>query len=563
MKIVNFKIENYRAIELVELNLNFSMNPIIGINESGKTSILQALLAFDKTRDRLNQGEHLSFQNKYSTKDTKNCFIEASLYLDEEEFEELIKYVSVKTSSEDYEKVSLLKDEKIKLKRCLDNKNYLYENTILDEKLCIKIANFLVSKLPTILYFDDFTDRVPEKIEFPDEYKLDGKLKLNKLREWQEIIEEIFKRAEADGIDDNPLKDYMNIKDQDRKDDILSDIQATLNKEIIDEWRKIKKSSKSLADDSEELELEIVHRDNVFEFKVRDKAFQGKKRTFSISERSKGFQWFFNYMVKLKFNPNYKKSLENSIFLLDEPGSYLHSSAQGELLAELKRVSKKNSIIYCTHSQFLLNPEIIKLGSIKIAEKKESKVYLENYGNYKSSMDKGALTPVYQALQLNFANDYLGNIVITEGIIDFYLFKMIQTHTNKIDKEIKFIPSLGASQSTSLISLALSYSKNFLIFLDNDKAGRKSLKQYQKQFGDSIQKNSFIYSQGSDNFVLENYFNSEDEKRLLEITNTDDMKKALGLLFYDFIDEQKTFITNLKMNKLEECFNILEKMSNK
>ena len=159
--------------------------------------------------------------------------------------------------------------------------------------------------------------------------------------------------------------------------------------------------------------------------------------------------------------------------------------------------------------------------------------------------------------------EYLGNIVITEGIIDFYLFKMIQTHTNKIDKEIKFIPSLGASQSTSLISLALSYSKNFLIFLDNDKAGRKSLKQYQKQFGDSIQKNSFIYSQGSDNFVLENYFNSEDEKRLLEITNTDDMKKALGLLFYDFIDEQKTFITNLKMNKLEECFNILEKMSNK
>lgn len=561
MKIVNFKIENYRAIESVELNLNFSMNPIIGINESGKTSILQALLAFDKTRDRLNQGEHLSFQNKYSTKDTKNCFIEASLYLDEEEFEELIKYINIKTSSDDYEKICLLKETKIKLKRCLDNKNYLYENNILDEKLCIKIANFLVSKLPTILYFDDFTDRVPEKIEFPDEYKVDGKLKLNKLREWQEIIEEIFKRAEADGIDDNPLKDYMNIKDQDRKDDILSDIQATLNKEIIDEWKKIKKSSKSLADDSEELELEIVHRDNVFEFKVRDKAFQGKKRTFSISERSKGFQWFFNYMVKLKFNPNYKKSLENSIFLLDEPGSYLHSSAQGELLAELKRVSKKNSIIYCTHSQFLLNPEIIRLGSIKIAEKKESKVYLENYGNYKSSMDKGALTPVYQALQLNFANDYLGNVIITEGITDFYLFKMIQTHTSKINKEIKFIPSLGASQSTSLISLALSYSKDFLIFLDNDKAGRKSLKQYQKQFGDSIERNSFIYSQGSDNFVLEDYFNSEDEKRLLKITNTDDIKKALGLLFYDFIEEQKDFITNLKMDKLEECFKILEKMS--
>lgn len=90
---------------------------------------------------------------------------------------------------------------------------------------------------------------------------------------------------------------------------------------------------------------------------------------------------------------------------------------------------------------------------------------------------------------------------------------MIQTHTSKINKEIKFIPSLGASQSTSLISLALSYSKDFLIFLDNDKAGRKSLKQYQKQFGDSIERNSFIYSQKRVIiFVLEDYFNSESEK---------------------------------------------------
>ncbi|PID69812.1 MAG: hypothetical protein CR985_03940 [Flavobacteriales bacterium] len=41
--------------------------------------------------------------------------------------------------------------------------------------------------------------------------------------------------------------------------------------------------------------------------KVKDKSHKGKKRTFDISERSKGFQWFFNYMVKLKFNPNYKE----------------------------------------------------------------------------------------------------------------------------------------------------------------------------------------------------------------------------------------------------------------
>jgi predicted ATP-dependent endonuclease of OLD family len=560
MRIVEFRIKNYRAIEDVKVNLNYSMNPIIGINESGKTSILHAILSFDKTRDKLNKGEHLNFQNKYSTKDTKDCSVTSSIYLSNEEFDELVKYVNVKTNSNDYEKIQNLRDSKFQLVRILDTCNYKYINESLDIKNNDKITKFLVSKLPTILYFDDFTDRVPESIEFPDEYKDNGKLKYTKIREWQEIIEEVFKRAEADGIDENPLKDYLNIEDQDRKDDILSDIQDTLNKEIIDEWKKIKKSSKSLADDSEELELVIVHRDNVFEFKVKDKAYEGKKRTFSIDERSKGFQWFFNYMVKLKFNPNYTKSLENSIFLLDEPGSYLHSSAQGELLEELKRVSKKNNIIYCTHSQFLLNPEIIKLGSIKIAEKKDSKVSLINYGNYKSSMDKGALTPVYQALHLNYSNDYIGNVVITEGITDFYLFKMIQKQTSYINNNLKIIPSLGASQSTTLISLALSFSTNFLIFLDNDKAGKTAFKKYKKEFGNSIKSNIFIYSEENEKFVLEDYLDDKDKEIILTITETDDLKKAFSILYYDKANEQKEYFSDFNYTKIQECIDILKKL---
>jgi len=560
MKIKKFRIENYRAIESVELVLNYSMNPIIGINESGKTSILHAVLAFDKTRDKLNKGEHLNFQNKYSTKDTKNCIITAYIHLDDKEFEQLIKDINIKTDSNDFTMIGKLKGEKLDLNRILDTKDYFYKNTDLTEPICKKITSFLVSKLPTILYFDDFTDRVPEKIEFPDNYMSDGKLKSNKLREWQEIIEEIFIRAGAEGIDENPLKDYMNIYDTDRKDDILSDIQDTLNKEIIDEWKKIKKSSKKLADDSDELELVIVNRDNSFEFKVKDKSFEGKKRTFSISERSKGFQWFFNYMMKLKFNPNYKKTLENSIFLLDEPGSYLHSSAQGELLEELKRVSAKNSIIYCTHSQFLLNPDIIKLGSIKIAEKKDSKISLENYGTFKSPMNKGALTPVYQALQLNFASDYLGNLVITEGIVDFYLFKLIQKYTDKININIKFIPSFGASQSSILISLALSFSSDFRIFLDNDTAGKDAEKKYVKQFGQALEKNIFMYSKEKDTFVLEDYFSSDDLNLLEEITDSKNIKQALSILYYDLLDKQEEFIKKLDLNSFNDCFSILDSM---
>ncbi len=268
-------------------------------------------------------------------------------------------------------------------------------------------------------------------------------------------------------------------------------------------------------------------------------------------------------MIKLKFNPNYKKKLENSLFLLDEPGSYLHSSAQSELLKELQRVSQKNIIIFCTHSQYLLNPNIIKLGSIKIAEKENSKITLQNYGDYKSKKDKGALSPIYQALQLNFAHDFLGKIVITEGITDFYLFSIIQKHTKFIDKKIKIIPSSGASQSSTLISIAIPFSDDFLVLLDNDKAGKTALKKYLKEFGEHITEKLHIYKESETKFLLEDFLCNDDKKTLLRITKSTDIKRALGFLFYDYKEMQKDYITKLSKKTLlnfKDCFNRLEKM---
>lgn len=429
-----------------------------------------------------------------------------------------------------------------------------------------KISKYLVSSLPYILYFDDFADRVPNSVHFPEDYENNGKIGRSKNRDWNEIIEEVFKRADTEGIDDDdsdiPLMSYFKYENKDKKADILSDVEGTLNEEIIKEWKRIKKSGENFADDSDKLELVIVNTGNTFEFKVKEKSHKGKKRTFDISERSKGFQWFFNYMVKLKFNPNYKGKLENSIFLLDEPGSYLHSSAQAELLKELESVSKKNTIIYCTHYQYLLNPNIIKLGSIRIAEKHESCITLQNFGNYKSKLDKGALSPIYQALNLNFAHDFLGKVVLTEGIIDFYLLRMIQQHTGHISNDIHFIPSAGASQSTALISLAISFADSYIILLDNDKAGKDARKKYIKEFGENLGSQIHFYSSGSKDFVLEDFISQTDKEKLLSITNSKEVKRALGFLFYDYNSEQKRYFKELSketLTKMEVLFERLKK----
>jgi len=567
MKIIEYRIRNYKAVKDTSIKLNYSLNPIIGVNESGKTTILSAILAFDKNRDKVNSGNHLEYKNKYSTGATKDSKITATLILDKDELKDLKKSLNLKSETPDYEHLLKITDKTpFILTRELSSpeKKYTLEDDVFSDNNKKNIINYLLKNLPYILYFDDFTDRVPEEIVFKEDYKNTGKLAFSKNREWQEIIVEIFRRAEVEGIDDdeNPLKSFFHLTDKDQKDDILSDIEDVLNKEIIDEWKRIKKSGfKNFADDSDNLSLELKCEDNIFTFKVRDKSNKEKKRTFNVSERSKGFQWFFNYMIKLKFNPRYKVKKENSIFLLDEPGSYLHSSAQSELLKELKSVSEKNTIVYCTHSQYLLNPKTIKLGSIKIAEKENSTINLIEYGKYKSKDDRGALSAVYQALNVNFTNDFVGKIVITEGITDFYFFELLKKYTKLFKNEFKIIAGAGSGNSTNLISVGLSFSENFVVLFDNDE-GAKALKKYKKEFGDNIMNHFHLYD-STKRFALEDFLSEKDKENLEQITGTSDLKRALAILYYDLkADVQKNFITNLEKQTLNSLKNTIERINN-
>jgi predicted ATP-dependent endonuclease of OLD family len=48
MRYTKFQIENYRAVQKIELDLEKDpLVPIIGVNESGKTTILHAIFAID------------------------------------------------------------------------------------------------------------------------------------------------------------------------------------------------------------------------------------------------------------------------------------------------------------------------------------------------------------------------------------------------------------------------------------------------------------------------------------------------------------------------------------
>jgi predicted ATP-dependent endonuclease of OLD family len=573
MKFTKFEIKEYRAIDSIEVNLNHQIMPIIGVNESGKTSILQAILCFDKDQDKLNKGYHLQYENRYAGIRKQNCSITASIFLDDSEFDKLYKSLHVKSDNEIFDILNNFKKNKkpIAISRILSSSQKQYklispeieDNTIKD-----KIVKHIIKNQPFILYFDDFTDRVPPEVAFNPDYKATGKITGRKDVEWQFIIEEIFNRSGADGFDENHsseklLQTFMKIENKDKRDDVLSDIKDVLETEIITEWKEMKKKGLNrLADDADDLELSIKYDDSnyTFEFKVKDKAYKGKQRTFNINHRSKGFQWFFNYMVKLKFNPKYKDNATNSIYLLDEPGSYLHSSAQQELLKNLYKVSETNNLIYCTHSHYLLDPNIIKLGSIRIAEKQQANISLTNYGDFKGKNENGALSPVYQALQLNISNDFIGKIAIFEGITDFYFFSIIQQNSGYLSKEIKLIPGQGSGNSTTMVSFSLSFSDDFIVVFDNDKGWSNGIKKYKKVFGENIISKFHKYSDKED-FKLENLISDKDSKYLLEKTKSNDLKKSFGLFFYDKKELHEEFVKNLSKETVNRCKSTFDKLN--
>jgi predicted ATP-dependent endonuclease of OLD family len=47
MHYVSFMVSKYRAINNLEIKLDSKLIPLVGINECGKTTILQAIYSFD------------------------------------------------------------------------------------------------------------------------------------------------------------------------------------------------------------------------------------------------------------------------------------------------------------------------------------------------------------------------------------------------------------------------------------------------------------------------------------------------------------------------------------
>jgi predicted ATPase len=126
---------------------------------------------------------------------------------------------------------------------------------------------------------------------------------------------------------------------------------------------------------------------NQIELLIRDPAVS--QRYVRPSERSTGFSAFFTMSMRLLARTDANPA-NRYIFLFDEPGTALHPAGQVNLQKVFERLSQQDQIVYATHSLFMVNhnrPERNRVVSKdEGGTKVDQKPYLRNWRAVRDSL---------------------------------------------------------------------------------------------------------------------------------------------------------------------------------
>ncbi|MCD1293525.1 hypothetical protein CUJ83_00755 [Methanocella sp. CWC-04] len=293
-----------------------------------------------------------------------------------------------------------------------------------------------------------------------------------------------------------------------------------------------------------------------------------------LDQRSRGLQYFFSFYTI--FLVEASGAHQNAILLLDEPGLYMHGSAQGKLVNFFEKLSENNQTLYSTHSPFMIDGK--HLERVRV-------VYESDDGTTKVSedvwpKDKDALFPLQAALGYSIAQTlfYSEKQLIVEGITDYTILwsineKLKEKGLTHLFDDIIIIPAGGTSILIPLASMLMGHGIKIMALLDGDKAGRSKGKEFQDRLftgngrrclfvGDSIDNSEaeledlfpedFYMDLVKEHYKFDISF-TEDEKKIKNITKR--LSKAFERLGYDKFE--KWYIARLVINRINDEKNTL------
>lgn len=526
MKFVEFKIKNFRGIE--DLTINFDRSPnanvytLVGLNESGKTTILDAINVFRTPDPDIHGRMPTDIEHDYNTfipisrRDnfTDTISLQVTLELEEEDLEAVNKFATENTPFESvvsrngnkaiyyrdyhYNNSEFVEKERkwSAFKGIPKETDNPFEYVNIDDDDNIKLANFCKKLIPSILYFPNFLFDFPSRIYLRSESSDSSGLFYIAL-----VQDILFSLNNDTNVEDHLINRVLGSDENQKRnlERLLQMMERKVTDVVFGAWNKVFK--RHIKDTSVRIKCLIDEKGEPY----LDFQIESEDGIYQLGERSLGFKWFFIFLLFTQFRPFRKNSPKNVIFLFDEPASNLHSSAQKQLLKSFDALTENCKIIYTTHSHHLINPNwlestfVVKnegfhLEQPEVFHIKKTNITIEPYRDFatKHPHNTAYFQPILDVLE--YVPSSLENIpdcIFMEGKNDFYT----ATYFNELilkKRELNFMPSTGSGNLDTLISLYIGWSRNFIILLDSDKAGLAEKKRYLDVYGPILDNRIFL-----------------------------------------------------------------------
>lgn len=368
----------------------------------------------------------------------------------------------------------------------------------------LKCALGIEKQLPSIAYFPTFLVEIPDRIylsekegEQPSQSYYREVLQdvLNSLDEDLDLQKHLVDRVERFREQQdhaNWLASLFSSPAKGQIDTVVQKISSAISREVIGSWKNI--FNRPISAKMITLDWNVdTERDCIpyISFGISD----GESK-YQLHERSLGFRWFFLFLLFTRF----KRSEDRpTLFLFDEPAANLHARAQGELLESFdKIIENRNQVIYSTHSAHMINPKWISAAFIveNKAINYESDEVMHEFASpptsivavpYRQFVASSAnrtsyFQPILEKLDFVGPRISMGNrVLVTEGISDFHAFSFYGFDLLR-KADVRLLPGLGDTGHDAQIASLLSDGAQFLLVLDDDASGKRGAQRYREKW---------------------------------------------------------------------------------
>lgn len=595
MRLISVQIENFKGIR--KLALDFSKSPqssvytLIGLNESGKTTILEAIDSIRYRSEKVNLAGLPGFK-PFNIKDaipanergdfTGSIVVAATFKLDESDQASLEAFLigelgfrltkrveTIKITDRygfdkdeiDWEKSSMslwvtFTGQRIGKKRAGKSKD-----EILEGEEWKTAARFLKDLVPGILYFPNFLIDFPKRVCLNDINPNMQTVYLNQI-----FGDVIASYNSSLSVETDLVERALSTSDRDKKslNSLLAKISKHITENIFAAWYEI--FQRKVDDKEVILHLEKEDDKVYFRFEIKDGT-----ELFDLHERSLGFRWFFLFFLFTQFRSFRANASRHVIYLFDEPASNLHAAAQQKLLAGFKKLAKQSTIIYSTHSHHLVNPEWLE-GAYIVRDQslvyddfdlgsraENTNISATRYRDFVSSNPRQTVyyQPALESLQYKPSRlENVPNVVMVEGKNDFYTIKYFQYLVGREDLNVHLLPGGGAGSLDSVIQLYTAWGKRFIVLLDGDKEGRDQKGRYADKFGCIVEGATFTLADIESDWSgmsLEELISDKD-KEMLRVRYASSVKnfskQAMNRAFQEILmTGQKVPFSDVTMDK--------------